>query len=115
VLEWVIYYDDESTYTNEDGPPELAPSEGVQVIVKPHPDVGWTMDYSADYYLWLDDHWQGVTEDRFWSYLFRPGWKKILFGERLDDNKWQEVYQRAKRDCHFGRKRGYLPMERKPG
>lgn len=56
-MKWTIYYDDETTFSNEDGLPEAAPPDGIQGIVEfrdngtAHPFEGF------DYYFWAGDCW----------------------------------------------------------
>jgi len=40
-MKWKIYYDDDSTYSNEDGAWVDAPAHGVVVVVVAMPDPDW--------------------------------------------------------------------------
>lgn len=51
---WVIWYDDGTSWSDEDGPPEGAPRRGVEAIAMTDPDTGRSIDWGRDWY-WLSD------------------------------------------------------------
>jgi hypothetical protein len=107
-MKWRIYYDDGSTFSDEDGPPEMAPGLGVQIIVDPHPSVGRRMLHSHDYY-WHGGGWQGGDIFGFWDYLQRPGLKVVKFGRTIATAAFDAIYRRAKTDPGFPAKSAKLP------
>jgi hypothetical protein len=111
-MEWEIYYGDGSTFSNEDGGPQDAPTRNVQVIVQDDPDVSWVMLTTHDYYVWRKDRWFGVDKFGLWDYLASDGWKKVLFGRTLTNAEYKAIYERAKKV--WREKKGFKPGERKP-
>ena len=59
-MEWRIYYDDGSTFSNEDGMPQDAPGYGAICIVQSDPLVNRSITSGFDWYWWLPDKkvWQ---------------------------------------------------------
>lgn len=53
---WIIYYDDDTTYTNLDGTVEDAPLDGIQAILEFHFN-GTNTVHHAEYYWWTGDCW----------------------------------------------------------
>lgn len=107
-MRWRVYYDDGSTYSDEDGPVALTPALGVQVIVKrdtadPIDNVGRRVLDRADFYWWSDqqDEWYGGDSFGLWDYLQRPGWKKVLFGRSIPTERFTEIRKRALDDPEF--------------
>ena len=56
-VKWKIFYDDFTTYTNLDGPPENAKAWGVQVIALEDERIGRTIQFKKDYYLWKNQQY----------------------------------------------------------
>lgn len=94
--EWLIYYDDESTYY---GPPEDAPGGGVQAIIKPDQDCVWSAT-TGDFYCWRDGEWFGMDHAGLVDYLLTTrGWKQVLLGRILPRQQFQAILRRAIEDC----------------
>ena len=115
-MKWCIYYSD-SIYTYLDGEVKDAPGIGVQYIAQEDKNHNWVSFSGDDYYYWDDKGdgakwWQG---DRiaFNIYLIQPGWKKVLFGEMLSEERFTEISRRVSEDLQVARKTGYTPWERK--
>lgn len=106
-MRWRIYYGDGTTFSSEDGKPELAPALDVQAIVQPERDeygVGRHVLNGRDYYVWLGaEHQDWDTVDLFglYDYLQRPGWKRVLFGRSIPTATFREIMQRATHDPDF--------------
>lgn len=83
MLLWRIYYDDGTTYDNLDGPPEEAPRLGVQAVVTLH------------------NLWYGGDRIGYLDYMFRPGWKIVLFGRLIDNEKYAKIKKQALSDTDF--------------
>lgn len=62
MLDWRIYYSDESTFDSSMGSPEDAPSFGVIAVVYPDPDCGRGIVHRFDWYYYhpVDKTWWGV-------------------------------------------------------
>ena len=114
-MEWKIYYSS-STYSNEDGPPELAPKRGVQAVLVANDVAGRRIERSEDHYIWVPDRggWRGVDRFGLYDYLIEPGTKIVLFGRTLSDDDYAAVWQRASKDTDFLPKSAWLPGERRP-
>lgn len=56
---WKIWYDDGTTFSNEEGNPEDAPIDGVQAILQWLPLGNYNIIPSSDYYWWVWDRWVG--------------------------------------------------------
>lgn len=119
---WRIYYDDGSTYSDADGPVELAPCTGVLVIVQRDPRVGVVRWFHKHHYAWDHAQWLGLGDERapgdgLWGlvdYLSRPGWKKVLSGRTVPYAAWTSVLNQAMTDPDFQDKSALLPTEERP-
>ena len=60
----------------------------------------------------VDDEWVKVDALGFHAWLETLDW--LLFGETIDNDRFQEIFQQALADADFGRKNGYLPGEYVP-
>lgn len=95
---WTIYYGDGDTFSSDDGGPDVAPAQNVQVIVQYAEQSGWYLQVGSDYYIWSDGRWVGVDLFGVWDYCSLLGWKRVLLGRMLSNDQFNEVYQRAKAD-----------------
>jgi hypothetical protein len=111
-MEWKIYYAN-STYSDEDGPLQDAPSLGVQGIAVADDVVGRAVLWRYDYY-WHEGRWFGGDIFGLWDYLARPGLKKVGFGRSLTNEQWNEVVKRVLEDPALPPKSGWTPDERRP-
>jgi hypothetical protein len=89
------YYDDESTY---EGPHEMAPKTGIQTIIQENPRCGFEQLDGSHYYVLKGDRWFTATPDAFYFYLAKPGLKVVLFGEYIDDDRYNDIKNRATQD-----------------
>lgn len=115
-MRWLIVYADGGRYTSDDGPPESAPTSGVQVVYNEDASVGFKIEKSRfGYWGWRDDYgWLGFqTESGFWEYLLTPGMRKYaLFGRTLRDDAWYEIQQIAGEIATGLKKSGWWTSER---
>lgn len=112
-LDWAIYYDDETVYTDEDGPPSHAPKRGVQAIARQSDRVGVKFLGGHDYY-WRDDgSWFGGDEFGLFDYLSQPGKKVVFFGRSMTDDEYRDILKRIKSD-DFPEKSAWERTERRP-
>lgn len=93
-----IYYDDGSTYDRE---VELAPCDGVIIIVQDDPDVGREILHIKDFYYWEHGRWWGCDHYGMEDYLRRPGWKKVVAGRNTFYQNYSDLYDRANKDEDF--------------
>ena len=94
-MRWTIYYDDETTFSSDDGSWLDAPSQGVQII----------MDYmektplshmGCDYYLMRDDTIISFSEVHLHSHLelgIAP--QTIKFGRWTNNKNWHRIHDRV--------------------
>mgnify|MGYP001822894045 CR=1 FL=1 len=110
-----IWYDDGSTYS--DGPPELAPKRGVQVIAQSDKDCGRTICRSDDFYVYqeYDGVWsfQGVDQFGLYDYLIEPGYKLVLFGRTIGNDEYRSILQCAVNDPDLPAKTSWQADERR--
>lgn len=115
---WTVFYHDGSTFSDEDGGPDEAPAVGVIAIVQYNRATGYQILADDDYFVWKETvesnypdsgKWYNATADALWFYLSRPGWKRVLFGEYIDDEAYNTIRARA----HEFRKMANHRLERK--
>lgn len=116
---WRLYYGDGTTYDDADGPPELAPSLNVQIIVQSDATVGRSLICDHDYYCWqLDDgdpRWTAHDLHGLWDYLTStPGFKIVKFGRDLPFDRYRGFVRAAIEDPDFEPKSGWYPNEPRP-
>ena len=112
-MHWVIFYDDYTTYSSDDGAWEDAPSRGVQAIVYEHPDVGWAMCQGGDFFR-LDKSDRPMALDRYGMMDYVADQLGIVkVGRMLSQAEFVEVYQEAKRTMSELKKTGWLRRERR--
>jgi len=95
-MNWIIWYDDGSSFTSEDGQPYEAPRDGVQVVAVEHPNAGRLLWHSADYYCWQDSEWVPRSLIGLMDYLRKSGAEKIVLqGRATAYKKFTDVYMIA--------------------
>lgn len=114
-VEWKIFYSDGS-YTNEDGPPELAPKRGVQAIAVRDDLIGRRIERSEDHYIWTPENggWRGVDEFGLFDYLIEPGFKVVLFGRTLSNDDYRATWDRVANDSDLPPRSAVGTDERRP-
>lgn len=119
MVEWRIYYGDESTFDSTQGDPEDAPSHGVVCIVMNDPDVGRLILKSWDWYYFKrsdekgDWGWYGadiygmldwfMSEPRICS--------SLKMGRTFANPRYQAVCNAALEDTDFQLKSATHPLE----
>lgn len=91
MIDWKIYYADGSTFTNEGGPPEMAPSGGVICIAYYDDDGRRHICHAADYYVWNWGRWVNADSSGFWQYMLEPGLKIVKFGRLVNEVTYREI------------------------
>jgi hypothetical protein len=99
-----IYYTDGSTFSSDDGEPWQAPGLSVQIIRQYHARADF-LTHGKPFYIWKGGRWVEV-ENQFdlWQYWFvsktvEP--KACLAGETIEEDRFTELYLRAKNDPDF--------------
>lgn len=116
-MKWKIWYDDGFSVSDGDANPEEVPARGVEAITRPDEKVGYKILTGFDYYWWVGDEKQWFGGDNFglWDYLAQPGWKKVLFGRSMTDEKYEELLEKARNDPDLPEKSARYPDENAPG
>lgn len=97
IVRWIIWYDDGSTFTSDDGSPEIAPLDGI-LGIREWDDEGNTARYLArDYYEWTGDGWRtgDLTDLEKWLRKDRPSLK---YGRWAPHGIWQRVRAAIKQE-----------------
>lgn len=99
---WRIYYDDGSTYSDQDGSPFHAIPTGVIVVAveRPNHPNGFGLNYEKEAFYWRPDiGWQACDKYGLADYemLYR-GPKVMLFGRSIRDETYFEILKRAKEE-----------------
>ena len=114
-MKWIVYYDNGSSFTDEDGPPETAPRDGVQAVGIADIGVGKLLWHSFDFYCWLDGEWVPRSERGIFDYLRQPGKEKIVLQARATSvRNFLSVYDQAVADPRLPFKTGLDPKEPVP-
>lgn len=103
MVNWCIYYGSGETYSNEDGPPELAPTGNVMAVAWYDDDNRRRLAHGADYYIFDNGRWVGCDAAGFWQYMGEPGFKVVKFGRMIGELQFRKVMERASTE---------LPIER---
>jgi hypothetical protein len=76
------------------------------VIVEKDQDHGRRIVSNGDYYVW-ENRWRNVDFVGMIDYLHRPGPRKVLCGQYVDNDLWNATFKRAREDADFPVKTGY--------
>jgi len=112
-MRWIIWYEDGTSFTDEDGAPESTPGWGVQAISQVSEDTGRYNECDADHYVWDLEHsiWLGVDHSGLLHYLALPGFKVVRHGTRVPDAVFQELMKKVEEDTRLPRRSAYKPYE----
>ena len=109
---WIVFYDDGSSYSSRDGPPELARRDGVQVIVVTSVGTGCHCLAEQNFYCWEFDQWVPHDRDGLEQYLDRPGIEKIrLRGYWVPRSVYSKIRAGAMRDPRLPRATAVAPRQ----
>ena len=109
-MSWKIWYDNGSTFSSEDGSPQLAPGRGVICIIQTSERTGRVQLSGADYYTW-DGSWTRRDLFGLWDYLAGKGWKTVKFGRTIDRLDYEAILRRAEQDTTFPPRSAWEPWE----
>jgi len=116
-MKWVVYYSDDMTISSEDATPwSIERRADVQVIIQGGGRKSWVTVCGDHFYVWDDrgsgPKWWGVDRFGFDHYLLQPGYKCVLFGTSIDNDRFREIFNRAYNE--MGEKHTFDRKERKP-
>lgn len=112
MADWIIWYDDGSSFSSDDGAPHEAPRDGVQVITAADDACGRLLWHSADYYCWQDGEWVMHNLIGLMDYLRQPGVEKIVLqGRGIAYQRFRSVYRAADEDTRLPTKFALSPRE----
>jgi hypothetical protein len=112
VAGWIIWYDDGSSFSSDDGEPAAAPRDGVQVVTCADIGSGRLIWHGSDFYCWQDDEWVPRSLLGLMDYLREPGAAKIVLQARaIAYRRFTEVYLMAVADERLPAKTGPDPRE----
>lgn len=97
--QWVIFYEDGSSFSDLDGPPELAPRMYVQCIAIADISCGHYTIAEMNFYAWHEDQWVPHDISGLLQYLAAPGKEKIVLqGYWIDRKVFSRLRSAAKKD-----------------
>jgi hypothetical protein len=99
-VEWIIFYGDGTTFTNQDGEPWEAPRQNVQVVVRRDETEGRRLGYDRDYYCWHEGEQQWIPHDEHGLiyYLNTEPYCIRLCGYWISDREFQTILAQANTD-----------------
>jgi len=100
-MDWKIYYEDGTTFSDSDGKPEEAPARGVQIIMQAEPHLGREILRATDFYIRKNEQWFAVDHFGLFDYLSNPGLKTVKFGRYIPNDEYARVLADAVADPDF--------------
>jgi hypothetical protein len=95
VLGWRVWYNNGTTFSNEDGLPEEAPLDGIQIIVEWLDNGQRHYHYGRDFYIWTGDRWNHGYQREFDTWV-RNLLKQIKYGYCTSDENYEKIIKEAK-------------------
>ncbi len=109
MLDWRIYYSDNSTFDSSMGAVSEAPGFGVLAVVQPEPGVGCETLHAFDFYIYINNQWIGIVGfDSLIDYLVHMvhDIQAVKHGRMTTREQYQKVMRLALHDDDFPRKSG---------
>jgi len=116
-VDWLILYDDGSTFTNLDGAPHEAPRSGVMQTFYMDDATGVSVESSPiGHWIWKRNRWFGVDDHMgFWDYLFHyPEPCVAIFGRTLHNEEWERRVHEQTIELMKMPKSAWRQRERRP-
>jgi hypothetical protein len=100
-VNWIIYYSDGTKVSDEEiSIGELQSCEVQAILWWNEGEKSWLTISGYEYYIWKYNRWFGAELGGKEHYLMQPGWKKVLYGDWIPDDRFQavmsEVYKERK-------------------
>ena len=92
---WKIWYDDGSTFSNEEGSWDAAPPDGILIVMETFDDGKKLVHMGSDYYLMLED---GTIVDCGVAHIERHLRKllpQLKYGRWSGNELWERVHNQA--------------------
>lgn len=98
-MEWIVWYDDGSSFDASQGGPEDAPRSGVICISVKSYEHGRIIWVGHDYYWWTEEGWASGDAEGLCDYLDQSGKHKVrLKGRSVPATRFHRVYKAALED-----------------
>jgi hypothetical protein len=98
MTDWIIWYDDKSSFSSDDGEPWDAPRDGVICISVARRACGRYVIHQTNFYCWHfeDNKWVPHDKSGERQYLRKPGKEKlVLEGYWIPNEKFGEIKHHA--------------------
>ena len=95
-----IFYENGTTYTDKSGPIDRAHKQGVVTILI-ETNFGQRLEKKHAFYYYGRDGWTGTNQSGMFNYLCESGYKLVLFGSDLNDDKRKTIYDSALSDTYI--------------
>ncbi len=118
MIDWRIYYSDESTFDSSQGSPQDAPAYGVICIIYSNELVGRIIMHRWDWYYWVPDEGQWWGSDLFGvldRLLHRLPTIALCQGRNVSNKTYSKIMGMADKDKDFPPKSGKIAGERPDG
>lgn len=111
MIDWIVYYANGKSFTNEDGKPEDAPRQGVLVVAVRDQMVGRKLLFDQDTYCWQNEQW--IPHDRFCCerYIDETKHPIRLCGYWVRDDSFKAAIREATSDKRLPDKIAKHPQE----
>lgn len=93
---WKIWYDDGSTFSNEDGTPEEAPVDGILAILEKRANNTIMNHHANEYYYWTGENWFSGNLASLERWL-RKELPNLKYGRWTKDSIWKEVMKESEK------------------
>jgi hypothetical protein len=111
--DWIVYYDDSTSFSSQDGPPADAPRLGVQVIAAKDIGCGRLIWRGWDFYVWMESEWVVKNLHGLFDFLALPGAEKIVLqGRGIPHHKHIAILETAIYDPRLPTKTADDPREK---
>ncbi len=99
--DWMVFYDDGSTFSSEQGMPWEAPAVGVLILLQVDGNGKWVQYMQQTAYCWewrTLGEWVPCDAIGVMDYMFHhEGPKAVLFGRWTSDTNYERIRRRADR------------------
>lgn len=113
MIQWRIYYDDETTFDSTQGTPEEAPSFGILCVTMRDDEHGRLILNGWDWYYFDGVSWWGADVHGLLDRLLHNlPTRAVKIGRMAPSEVWRKTYARASHDPDFPPKSARAKRER---